>query len=80
MASTTAGKLDFDDLSRYRLIHARDAAMSVAPSHWSRAEIEESMIRRYQLLESFVNKYGLDDSRSWQVSPYTGVIIYGEWE
>ena len=80
MAATTVGKLNAEDLARWRLMQARDDAIRLAPSHYSRSEIEDAYLRRYQLYEDIVERYGIDDARVWDVSAASGVIIYGEWE
>lgn len=73
----TGTKLSREDLGRWQIVSAKimaiettDGAMSSLP------EIVEAYRERFAIGEEMLVKYGVDDTRNWVVSAYTGSIWY----
>ena len=73
----TGTKLSREDLGRWQIVSAKimaiettDGSMSALP------DIIEAYRERFALGEELLTKYGVDDSRNWVVSVYTGTIWY----
>lgn len=80
MSATVVGRISAEDLARWRQICARRSAYQVSPTAFSATEIEQTEMALIRLMSEIVECYGLDDSRAWHVSQYTGMIFYGEPE
>jgi hypothetical protein len=80
MSTAIAGKLTPEDLARYRALHVRQEGYNIRPDAYSVQEIEQNELAMIRLKGEMVGRYDLDDLRLWNISAYTGVIIYGEWD
>ena len=75
---TRVGKIDQQDLPRLRLITARENARKLNPRHWSGQEIVEDEMKFFQFIGEMIEKYGIDATREYAFSPYTGDIWYND--
>ena len=80
MSTAIAGKLTPEDLARYRALHVRREGYSIRPDAYSVQEIEQNEMAMLRLKGEIVDRYSLDDMRLWDLSAYSGVIIYGQWD
>ena len=71
------GRLTSEDLARLRPVEIRHQAVHLNPRAYSALEMEMAEMVYYQLLAEFVETYGIDDSRKWSISLFTGTIISG---
>jgi hypothetical protein len=71
------GTLTTEDLSRLRPVEIRRQAVRLNPRAYSAAEIEMAEMAYYRMLAEMVETYGIDDSRKWSISLFTGTIISG---
>jgi len=71
-------QLTEEDLSRWRMSHARMHAVDKKPQAFGAADIEQAYITTARLMGEFCDRYEIDDSRNWVVSCYTGLIYYSE--
>jgi len=69
------GKIDREDLARWRLVAADLQAATTSPSAFSAREHRDMWLRKYQLAEEMVEKYGINDDEDWNISNFTGQII-----
>lgn len=67
-----------EDLSRWRLTHARMHAVEKKPAAFGVMEIEQAYIATARLMGEFCERYQVDDARNWTVSCYTGLIYYND--
>ena len=73
----TGVKLTNEDLGRWQIVSARIMAIETTDgSMSSMPEIEAAYRQRFALGEDLLTKYGIEDSRNWVVSVYTGTIWY----
>lgn len=80
MTATIAAKLSEEDLARYRALHVRQEGYNIRPDAYSVQEIEQNELAMIRLKGEMVGRYDLDDLRLWNISAYSGLIIYGEWD
>ncbi len=74
---STGMTLTDEDLGRWRLVSAKIMSIETTDgSMYSRAEIEDAYRERFFFGSGLLPKYGIDDSRNWVVSVYTGSIWY----
>jgi hypothetical protein len=76
--TTVIARLTEEDLTRWRLAHARLHAIDKKPDGYSPTEVEQAYITSARLMGEFCERYNVDDSRNWVVSCYTGLIYYQE--
>ena len=77
MATTQiAGRLGAEDASRLLLIESRHEALELNPHAFSATESVEVMRDYYRFIAEMVERYEIDESRSWSISRYTGTITY----
>jgi len=70
---TDFAQLSYQDLQRYRTQRARMNAITLAPQHYSRDEIEEAHRNEYALWAEFIERYELPASDAELViDPNTG--------
>ena len=70
-------KLSREDLARWQIVSAKIMAIETTDGSMSSLpEIIEAYRERFAIGEEMLNKYSIDDSRSWVVSTYTGAIWY----
>jgi hypothetical protein len=75
---TVVANLSAEDLQRWRTWYARDCAIEVSPTSYSRDEIEEHYRQRMSLVAEFIGRYDLADSPRLSISDFTGVVYYQE--
>lgn len=73
--NTVRGKIDREDLARWRVMAADLQAASTSPTAFSAREHRDMWLRKYSLAEEMVDKYGIDDSEDWGISNFTGQIV-----
>lgn len=74
----TYGKLDAEDLARVRMNEARQEAMKLKPSAYSREEIEQAAINNYRLMGEIAEKYNVPGDTEWSIYCSQGYIVSGE--
>ena len=74
MMRTLVGHLSHEDLLRWQLLNAKQAAQSRAPSAFSAREHEEHELAYLKTGQEFVERYGIPDQEPWRISPYAGAI------
>lgn len=80
MAVQIVAKLDTEDLNRYRQLTTKKDSYTIASDKYSANDIEQNEASFVRFMGEIAERYGLDDTRIWRISPYTGVVIYGDWE
>ena len=80
MTANVIGKLEAEDLIRLRQLVVKRDAYNIAQEKYSANDIEQNEMSYMRLMGEFAERYGVDDSRQWRISQYTGTIIYGDWE
>lgn len=73
---TVVGTLTQEELARWRMAQARLSAIEDKPDAYSAADIEQAYLANWKLGEELCTRYGIDDSRDWSVSCYTGMVCY----
>jgi len=76
--SEVIGRLNGDDLLRWRKLVARDTAIHIHPPHWSREEICHHLLESQRFRAEVAARFEVDDTRSWRISAWTGVIWYDD--
>lgn len=70
------GRLDAEDLARWRQVQVRIDAIQVKPDGYSTEQIEQAYMQRYRMSQEFIDKYGLDDTENLVFAIDTGAIQY----
>ncbi len=73
---TVVGTLTQEELVRWRMTHARLNAIEDKPDAYSPADVEQAYLSKWKLGEEFCVRYGVDDSKDWAISCYTGILFY----
>lgn len=68
------GKLSDEDLSRWRMVRARQRGIEARASNYSRAEIEAAFIDEWRLMAEFAVTYSLPDGTQVAIYSDTGLI------
>lgn len=76
MTTETIGRLSDEDLARFRSIFIRKQGYEIRPDAYSREEIEQNEMSMIRFCGEIGQRYDIDDSRTWSISSYMGVISY----
>jgi hypothetical protein len=76
--TTKVAQLSTEDLSRWRMAHARMHAVDRKSEAFSVTDVEQAYLTTARLMGEFCESYGVDDMRNWTVSCYTGLIYYND--
>lgn len=84
MKITIAGKLAIEDLERLRELEAEESFWQEVSIN-SKEEFDEvlrSHVSRkkvyYAFMGSIIDRYSIDETKNWEISPITGSISYVE--
>lgn len=72
--NSIVGKVTDEDLARWRMSQAKLEGIAAKPDGYTREEVEQAWVAKYRLCGEFVERYGMDDSKKWNVSLYSGEI------
>lgn len=78
MALEVAGRLEGEDLVRYRAVDVKRQALERNPGAYSAMETEQIVMAEVRMQAEISERFGLDPSRAWMCSPIDGVVFYGK--
>lgn len=72
------GKLGSEDLARWQAINSRRLGLEENPTAYSANETETIILANFRFRGEISERFEVDDTREWVISPYTGTIYYEE--
>lgn len=72
------GKLSQEDLNRLRAVRLKRMAVETNPRAYSARETEQVYFDDARLIGEICERYGIDGTRTFVVSQYTGDLYYDE--
>ena len=71
---TKLGELTREDMTRMLAVYAPIKGIQHNPTAYSRQETEQAWVAYWRFMGEIFTKYNLDDTESWVVSEYSGLI------
>ena len=75
---TVIARLSPEDLPRLRMVTARENTRVKHPECYSKEEFVAEEMDFFRFTGEMIEKYEIDATREWRMSPYTGAIWYDE--